>query len=54
MAILAAIFEFLVGLVKAVPYIDKWFSKTPTEKVEEGREDVRKETDHMRDTGRPS
>lgn len=48
-----AILEIVVGVLAAIPYFDKWFSKTPTQKVEEGKEDVRRETDEFRRTGRP-
>lgn len=54
MGYLEAILSFLVGLVKAIPIFDKWFSKTPTQKADAAKEDVRREMDDFRKTGRPS
>lgn len=53
MAIATAILEFLVGLVKAIPYFNKWFTKTPTQKVEDAKEQARKEEQEFQDSGRP-
>lgn len=53
MGIVAAVFEFLVGLVKAVPFFDKWFSKPVTQKVEEAKEKARQEEKEFEETGRP-
>jgi hypothetical protein len=53
MGILETILGVLVGVLKAIPYFDKWFTKTPTQKVEEGKEQVREDSDHMAQTGRP-
>jgi hypothetical protein len=49
----ATIFEFLMGLIKAIPIFNKWFTKTPEQKVEEKKSDLRDEIDQFKETGRP-
>ena len=50
---LASIFEFIVALIKAVPIFDRWFTRTPTEQIEDDKERERKRTEEERKTGRP-
>jgi len=49
----ASILAAITAFFKAIPIFSKWFTKTATQKVEEGKEDVRKEMDDFRDSGRP-
>ena len=49
----AAIFEGITALLKAIPYFNRWFTKTPTQKEEEAKQQLREEMDHFRETGRP-
>jgi hypothetical protein len=49
----AQILLILKALFEAIPILNKWFSKTPTQKVDEGKEDVRKELEEFKETGRP-
>lgn len=50
---LTTILESILAALKSIPYFDKWFSKTPTEKIEDAKETARKESDEFRKTGRP-
>lgn len=50
------ILNILKGILSALPLVDKLinlFKKTPQEKVDQGVEDLRKEIDEFKKTGRP-
>jgi hypothetical protein len=50
---MAAILEAILALLKAIPYFDKWFSKSPAEKVADAKDKSREEIDEFKKTGRP-
>lgn len=49
----AAILEAVLGLIKAIPILDRWFTKPTAQKVEEAKEGARGALDHAKETGRP-
>ena len=53
MAWLTALLGILEGLLKAVPYFHRWFSKPTQDKIDEAKEDLDKDEEHFRRTGRP-
>lgn len=53
MAIATAIFEFLAGLVKGIPYFNKWFTKPTETKVEDAKAAVIAEDQDFQESGRP-
>lgn len=50
---LTAAIEIIKGFFKAIPILDKWFSKTATEKADKARLDEREKADEFKKTGRP-
>lgn len=48
-----SLLEILNGIVKSIPILDRWFTKTPSEKLEDSKEEVREGTDEFVRTGRP-
>ena len=44
----------IVALLQAIPFFDKWFSKTATEKVEKKLDAHRDNINDAKKTGRPS
>lgn len=51
---ISAIIEAIVQALKAIPYFDKWFSKSELDKENQGKHDVDKEHDANEKTKRPS
>jgi hypothetical protein len=49
-----AIGSLIMAVLKALPILDKWFSKSVTQKVEEKQAELRDEIDDFKKTGRPS
>lgn len=45
--------EAILALLKSLPILDRWFTKTATEKIEDAKEDIAKAVDKMKDEGRP-
>lgn len=43
----------IMAIIKALPILDRWFSKTPTEKIESELEKLRREIEESKKTGRP-
>jgi hypothetical protein len=50
---LTALLGILSELVKAIPILDRWFTKTPSEKGQDSKDDVRKDVDDFKGDGRP-
>lgn len=50
---LGAILEAIVGLIKAIPILDKWFTKTPTEKLEDIKKAIDEEEQAVKGGERP-
>jgi len=50
---LTGIVSALVAIAKAIPYLDRWFTKTSTEKIESELEKLRKDLEESKKTGRP-
>lgn len=48
-AILAAI----VAIFKAIPYFDRWFTKSAAKKEEDAKKEIRDAIENARKTGRP-
>ncbi len=44
----------LTGILEVIPIVNKWFTKTTSETVNEEREDVREDLDKFREDGRPT
>ena len=53
MGYLESILALLVGFFKSIPYFDRWFTKTPTEKVDEIKKDLQEEQNEFKESGRP-
>ncbi len=51
---MASILDILVGILKAIPFFDKWFTKTPLEKEKEEKKKVDQEHEENKKRGRPS
>ena len=54
---MSAILDILKGILSALPLVDKLINllkKTPQEKVDQSVEDLRKELDEFKKTGRPN
>ena len=47
------ILALILAVFKSIPYFDKWFSKTPQEKIEEGQAKLDQEQQDLKDSGRP-
>lgn len=51
-------FTILLGAVKAffeaIPFFSRWFTKTPTQKVEERQATTAEEIEKAKKTGRPT
>lgn len=43
----------LMAIIKALPIIDRWITKTPTEKIESELEKLRRELEESKKSGRP-
>jgi hypothetical protein len=50
---IGALLEAIVSLIKAIPIFDKWFTKTPTQKIEDGKQAIDHEEHAVKDGGRP-
>lgn len=50
----AAIIEAIMEILKAIPYFDKWFSKSEIDQEASGKQAVDKEHDSNAETKRPS
>lgn len=48
-AIVAAITSFF----KSIPILDRWFTKTASEKIADKKKDAREDIDNYKKTGRP-
>lgn len=48
-----AIVELLLGLIQAIPILDKWFNKSTEAKVEDSKKDIDNEKKEFEETGRP-
>jgi hypothetical protein len=46
--------EILKQILAAIPILNRWFTKTPAEKIEKREEEVREEIEEFKKTGRPS
>lgn len=51
---IGAILEFLTDLLKAIPFFDKWFTKSTVEKIQDEKRKVDEEHDKNVKAGRPS
>ena len=49
----ASIIEMLSGLFKAVPFFNKWFTKTAQQKIDNRVEDTHESVTKTKKTGRP-
>lgn len=47
------ILEGIVALLKSIPILDRWFTKTTAEKEQDAIEKRRKEREEFERTGRP-
>jgi hypothetical protein len=43
----------LLALLKSLPILDRWLTKTPSEKIEDAKEDIAGALDKMKENGRP-
>ena len=43
----------IMAILKALPILDRWFTKTPTEKIESELEKLRRELEESKKSGRP-
>jgi len=50
---LATILDLITSLLKAIPFFNKWFSRTEAEKNKDIQKKVDEESENMKDTGRP-
>lgn len=50
---IAGIVALLADLLKALPILNKWFTKTPVEKQDDAKEEIREESKNFEETGRP-
>ena len=49
----AGIIAAIVALLKAIPYFDKWFTKSPEQKIEDGQKQISDDLDDQAKKGRP-
>jgi hypothetical protein len=52
MAWLEAALAIVVGFFKSIPIFDRWFTKSPTEKIIDRQEDNKKKAEQRKKTGR--
>jgi hypothetical protein len=50
---MAEFIAFIKSLLAAIPILDRWFTKTPTQKIEDGYKQAQDDADHLKETGRP-
>ncbi len=50
---LATILEIITGILKAIPIISKWFTKSPTQKVEDLHKDIDEQIDKSKKIRNP-
>lgn len=50
---MGSIIELINNILKVIPIVNKWFSKTPAKKTEERKEDTRDEIEDFKKSGRP-
>jgi hypothetical protein len=50
---IAAFFGAIKAIFSGLPFFDKWFTKTPTEKLDDVKEDLDKEEEEFKKDGRP-
>lgn len=47
------ILEAITAVFKSIPFFDKWFTKTPEQKLEDIKKDLRGSVDDFHKDGRP-
>jgi|LakMenEpi03Aug12_release.lakeMendotaPanAssembly.Ray.scaffolds.fasta_scaffold825337_2 hypothetical protein len=50
---ISGIASALMAIIKALPILDRWFTKTPTQKIESELEKLRKDLEEAKKSGRP-